>query len=281
MDGGAGIDTLSGGLGDDTYVVDGLSDTIIENAGEGLDTIESSVSWTLGANIETLDLTGTANIDGTGTTLGETIFGNSGDNVLTGNGGLDTLRGEGGADTLNGGSEFDALYGGAGNDVINAGDGGDHVQGDGGNDTLNGEGGNDWMLGGDGEDIINGGAGRDRMFGHDGADTLYGGAGEDTMAGGAGSDTFVYADVSERGDTITDFATSGQLDALDLSQLIANLGYAGGDVFGDGLVQLTQSGADTLVQIDNDGAGGASSPQTLVTLQNVTANDVDTGVWVV
>ena len=55
----------------------------------------------------------------------------------------------------------------------------------------------------------------------------------------------------------------------------------GGDVFGDGLVPLTQSGADTLVQIDNDGAGGASSPQTLVTSPNVTANDVDKGVWVV
>ena len=164
---------------------------------------------------------------------------------------------------------------------INGSHGDDKLSGGDGKDNLIGGTGHDWMRGGDGEDIINGGAGRDRIFGHDGADTLYGGAGEDTMAGGAGSDTFIYADVSKRGDTITDFATSGQLDALDLSQLIANLGYAGGDVFGDGLVQLTQSGADTLVQIDNDGAGGASSPQTLVTLQNVTANDVDTGVWVV
>jgi len=46
-------------------------------------------------------------------------------------------------------------------------------------------------------------------------------------------------------------------------------------------VRLTQSGADTLVQIDTDGAGGANSPQTLVTLQNVTVGDVDTGVWIV
>jgi len=281
MEGGDGVDTLTGGLGDDTYVVDGFSDTIIENAGEGSDTIESSVSWTLGANIETLDLTGTANIDGTGTALGETIIGNDGNNVLTGNGGLDTLRGEGGADTLNGGSAYDKLYGGDGDDVINAGDGGDHVQGDAGNDTLNGEGGNDWMLGGDGDDIINGGAGRDRMFGNDGADTLFGGAAEDTMAGGAGSDTFVYTDVSEKGDTITDFATNGEVDALDLSQLIANLGYASDDAFSAGIVRLTQSGADTLVQIDTDGAGGANSPQTLVTLQNVTVGDVDTGVWIV
>ena len=189
-------------------------------------------------------------------------IGTAGDNILTGNGGLDTLRGGDGADTLNVGDQFDALYGGAGNDVINSGDGGDHSQGDAGNYTLNGEGGNDWMLGGDGDDVINGGAGRDRMFGHDGADTLYGGASEDTMAGGAGADTFVYADLSDKGDTITDFATSGQLDALDISYLMGNLGYTGNDAFGDGIVQLTQSGADTLVQIDGDGAGGAGSPHT-------------------
>ena len=279
LDGGAGVDSMSGGLGDDTYVVDDVADIVIENADEGTDTIEAGISWTLGANFENLTLTGTSDIDGTGTSLGETIIGNDGDNILTGNGGLDTLRGGAGSDTLNGGDQFDALYGGADNDVINAGDGGDHVQGDGGNDTLNGEGGNDWMIGGDGDDIINGGAGRDRMFGNDGADTLFGGAGEDRMEGGAGSDTFVYENVSDRGDTISDFSTAGDVDTLDLSQMMANLGYTGSDAFADGYVQLTQSGADTLVQVDAD--GGANSLQTLVTLQNVNVGDVDTGVWIV
>ncbi|MGB0631925.1 MAG: calcium-binding protein [Alphaproteobacteria bacterium] len=279
LDGCAGMDALTGGLGDDTYVVDDLGDTVNELADEGTDTVESSISWTLGSNVENLTLTGAGNIDGTGTSADETLIGNDGDNVLTGNGGKDTLRGGDGNDTLNGGDQFDALYGGADNDTLNGGDGGDHVQGDAGNDTLNGEGGNDWMLGGDGNDIINGGDGRDRMFGHDGDDTLYGGAGEDTMAGGAGSDTFVYAAMSDARDTITDFETGALGDSLDLAQLMINIGYGGSDAFTDGYLQLTQSGADTLVQVDVD--GGANSLQTLVTLQNTNSGDVDTGIWVV
>jgi len=61
--------------------------------------------------------------------------------------------------------------------------------------------------------------------------------------------------------------------------MLTNLGCTGTDAFADGYIELTQSGADTLVQVDSD--GGASSLQTLVTLQNVNVGDVDTGVWIV
>ena len=135
------------------------------------------------------------------------------------------------------------------------------------------------MLGVDGNDTINGGDGQDRMFGHDGNDILFGGAGEDNMAGGVGSDTFVYGAMSEAKDTITDFETGPLGDSLDLAQLMVNIGYGGSDAFTDGYLQLTQSGADTLVQVDVD--GGANSFQTLVTLQNTNSGDVDTGIWVV
>jgi Ca2+-binding RTX toxin-like protein len=56
LDGGAGADTMTGGAGNDTYLVDNAGDVVTEQAGEGLDTVQSSVSWTLGANVETLQL---------------------------------------------------------------------------------------------------------------------------------------------------------------------------------------------------------------------------------
>ena len=143
---------------------------------------------------------------------------------------------------------FDALYGGNGNDILNAGDGGDHVQGDTGDDTLNGQGGNDHM---------NGGAGADRM------------------AGGAGDDVFVYTALTDAGDTITDFNATD--DLFELSALMTAIGYTGSDAVTDGYVGISQSGANTLVQIDTD--GGGDSFTTLATLENVTATDIDMGTW--
>ena len=69
LDGGAGADTLSGGAGNDTYVVDNAGDVVTENASEGTDLVQSAVTYTLGANVENLTLTGTAAINGTGNTL--------------------------------------------------------------------------------------------------------------------------------------------------------------------------------------------------------------------
>src|SRR5262249_30662662 len=99
LDGGAGSDTMSGGLGKDTYVVDNPSDVVLENASEGTDTVQSSVTYTLGANVENLTLTGSANIDATGNGDANTLTGNSGNNILNGLGGADTMSGGDGNDT--------------------------------------------------------------------------------------------------------------------------------------------------------------------------------------
>jgi Ca2+-binding RTX toxin-like protein len=139
LNGGSGNDTLVGALGDDTYVVDSSGDVITENTGEGTDTVESSVDYTLGANLENLVLTNSA-LNGTGNDLANSITGNANANslngglendTLVGGGGIDNLVGAGGNDLLIGGAENDNLTGGAGSDTIRyaIGDGQDRVIG--------------------------------------------------------------------------------------------------------------------------------------------------------
>jgi len=93
ISGGTGADTMIGGTGNDTYVVDNTSDVVTENAGEGTDTVQSSVTYTLGTNIENLTLTGTTAINGTGNDLNNVITGNTGANILDGGAGADTMIG--------------------------------------------------------------------------------------------------------------------------------------------------------------------------------------------
>ena len=118
LNGLGGSDTMSGGLGNDTYFVDNYSDTTVENAGAGTDTVKTGLFWTLAVNVENLILTGTGGWSGTGNALANDITGNSGANTLTGLAGQDVLRGAGGADLLIGGLEADVLLGGAGNDTF-------------------------------------------------------------------------------------------------------------------------------------------------------------------
>jgi len=75
LNGGSGIDILIGGAGNDTYVVDSAADIVIENASQGTDLVQSSVTYTLGDNVENLTLTGTDNINGTGNSLNNRIEG--------------------------------------------------------------------------------------------------------------------------------------------------------------------------------------------------------------
>lgn len=116
LTGGAGTDRLVGGIGNDVYNVDNTNDTVVEAAAEGTDQVNASVSYTLGANVENLTLTGNANINGTGNDLANLITGNGGANTLNGGGEADTLNGGGGNDSLIGGAGADVLTGGAGND---------------------------------------------------------------------------------------------------------------------------------------------------------------------
>ncbi|PTQ73712.1 calcium-binding protein [Pseudomonas sp. GV071] len=218
LNGGTGIDTLIGGDGNDTYVVDALADVVIENANEGIDTVQASVSYALAAHLENLTLTGTGLLTGTGNEL---------DNVLIGNAGANTLYGGLGNDRLDGGSGADTLFGGAGDDtyVVNiatdvvtelADEGsdtvessvsftlGDHLEnltltgsaasagtGNGLNNVLTGNAASNSLSGGEGSDTLYGGAGNDRLDGGAGDDLLVGGVGNDTYAVDSSSDVLV------------------------------------------------------------------------------------------
>ena len=107
INGGSGNDTMIGGAGDDTYIVGSTGDVVTELANEGQDSVHSSVTYTLSANVENLTLTGTGAINGTGNGADNVLIGNSGKNTLSGLAGDDWLEGKGGVDTLTGGAGND------------------------------------------------------------------------------------------------------------------------------------------------------------------------------
>lgn len=220
IDGGTGSDAMSGGAGDDVYIVDNAGDTVTENADEGHDRVEASVSYGLAANVEDLTLTGSDAIDGTGNGLDNTLTGNDAANALAGADGNDALHGAGGDDLLDGGTGEDLLYGEAGDD------------------TLAGADGNDMLRGDDGADRLNGGAGDDALYGGAGGDVLDGGSGADLMVGGAGDDSY-------RVDSAQDAVLEAQeQDGYDT--VVSSVSYE----LGNFVEELTLAGTDAI-----DGSG--------------------------
>ncbi len=117
LDGGTGADSMSG-YGDMTFVVDNPGDVVAVPFGGGIDLVQASISYALGADLENLTLTGADAIDGTGNALANRITGNVNANLLQGGDGIDNLRGGAGDDTLVGGTGNDVLTGGTGADAF-------------------------------------------------------------------------------------------------------------------------------------------------------------------
>jgi Ca2+-binding RTX toxin-like protein len=182
LDGGNGSDAMFGGTGNDTYIVDDLGDTVTEYPNQGVDTVKSSVSFTLGERIDNLFLADSSgDIDGTGNALNNKIVGNFDINTLSGADGNDILLGRFGDDSLYGEDGDDSLYGGFGDDYLDGGSGEDYLNGGDDDDSLSGGADNDILDGWDGDDYLDGGAGSDTLLGDLGNDTLYGNDGDDYL----------------------------------------------------------------------------------------------------
>lgn len=249
LDGGGGDDTMVGGLGNDTYIVGQSGDVVSEDPGEGTDLVESSIAFTLGANVEKLTLTGAASINGTGNSVANELIGNTGNNTLDGKAGADTMKGGLGNDTyvVNNAGDVATELAGEGTDTVQAAVTftlASQLE----NLTLTG-GGN---INGTGNTIVN------TLLGNGGNNILDGKLGADTMEGGAGDDTYV---VDNAGDLAKEFVGEGT-DTVNSSKTftianhVENLSLTGAsNISGTGNVLaniLTGNGADNTLS----GLGG-------------------------
>ncbi len=108
---------MSGGTGNDSYKVESVNDVVIENANQGIDTVDAAIDYVLSENVENLNLLeGTAALNGTGNGLNNIINGNTGNNNLNGEAGNDVLIGLSGSDVISGGDGNDSIIGGLGNE---------------------------------------------------------------------------------------------------------------------------------------------------------------------
>ncbi len=206
LDGGLDADRMVGGAGNDTFYVDRQDDLVFEDVGGGTDTVISTGSFYLYANVENLTLAGSGDNFGVGNELANTILGNGGSNLLIAGAGDDIVRGGGGVDSLFGQDGNDQLFGDAGIDYLVGGIGNDTLDGGDDADALYGEDGDDILIGGSSfsTDILVGGAGNDVLRGDSGLGDY------DLMDGGAGNDSY-YVDTP---DDLTFEAANGGTDTV-------------------------------------------------------------------
>jgi Ca2+-binding RTX toxin-like protein len=215
LDGRGGADVMLGGAGNDTYFVDNAGDQVIENAGEGTDAVFSSAHFALSANVETLVLQGSADLQGYGNDLANALYGNTGNNLL------------------NGGAGADVMFGGLGNDVYFV-DGGDGVieNANEGTDSVFST--THYALSANVENLVLQGSADLQGYGNDLANALYGntgnnllngGTGADVMFGGLGNDTYfvdggdgVIENANEGNDTV--FSTTHYALAANVENLV-------------------------------------------------------------
>lgn len=278
LDGKEGADSMSGAAGNDIYTVDNAGDVVTEgSASGGVDLVNSTVSFTLGTNVENLTLKGSAAINATGNTLVNTLIGNGAANVLDGKQGADTMTGFAGNDTYI---------------VDNSGDVVTEGSASGGTDQVNSS--VSFTLGTNVENLLLTGASAingtgntlaNTITGNSGANTLNGMTGLDVLTGGGGSDTFQFTTAlsASNRDQITDFVHGTDFIALENSVFTAvgangvlavGAFYAGASAHDatDRIIYNSATGA-LLYDADGNGAGAAIQFATLGTGLGLTNTD--------
>lgn len=189
-----GNSTVNGGRGNDWLQIGGQGKKYVYG-GEGDDNLQSVPGLGSSEN----QIFGGAGNDSIFGTLGDSLYGEDGDDYLSG---ASLLDGGNGNDELNGTlSRSNAhLMGGNGNDKLRGGYFNDHLDGGNGDDYISDTGGSNIVEGGDGDDQIllthsdgvqriDGGTGDDILIASKGNDILLGGSGNDLLVGGAGNDS--------------------------------------------------------------------------------------------
>ena len=299
LNGGAGSDLMRGGAGNDRYVVNASSDSVVELAGGGADTVTATATATLAVNLENLTLSGSAAIGGTGNTQANTLTGNAAANLLRGLGGADRLLGNAGNDTLDGGTGLDTASGGAGNDVYVVDRASDVVleNPNAGVDTVRSSASR--TLGANVENLVLTGSASangtgnllaNLMTGNAVANALRGDSGNDTLTGGAGLDAFRFDTVLVKTlnvDAITDFTPADDRVELDdavypfigpVGALAANAFRLGASAL-DADDRILYDAATGQILFDRDGSGSSAA----TVLATVTAGTAITvaDFWIV
>lgn len=218
LGGGAGNDFMYGGQGNDVFAVGSAGDVVVELGGQGVDTVRSTVDYTLGTHVENLNLLGTQNLKGFGNVKDNAMLGNDGRNLIFGLSGDDTIRGYDNRDQLIGNSGADRLFG---------------MQG---------------------MDVLRGDLGADELYGGAGADRFVYRAASDSKVNAGQRDTI--KDFTRGADKIDlrQIDASDDISGDQRFDFIGGSGFDGDDGVGQVRVHISARGAIVAVDVDGDGS---------------------------
>ena len=257
INGSLGVDSMTGRGGDDTYFVYDVGNSVIEAAGQGTNSVLTSINYTLGANVENLETTnagGASDLLLTGNALANQITGNNGDNTLNGGVGVDTMTGHAGSDSYNVDNSADVV-------VETASYGSDTVY-----STV------DYVLSANIETLsLNvgtassaiGNAQHNVIYGNVADNFLNGGDGVDQLSGLGGNDTFVFQIGQAQGDSVYEFEGNGGAAGDSLH-------FSGYGTAAEGATFTQQTATDWLI---TSADGLISETITLVGAPSVDASD--------